>query len=322
MIINSSFKPLWWLKNKHLQTLFPTMFRQRLKMPSVEPERIELIDGDFLDCFWSQMNIPPNAPLVILLHGMGGNIQSSYVRILFTAFNKMGYRAVLLHFRCAGDEPNRLSRTYHAGETKDLDYFIQLLNHREPHTQKALVGISLGGNVMLKWLGEKGHKAGIDKAIAVSVPFDLENLVNKLNKGFSKIYQRHLIQKLRNLYSKKKHQDLPFRIQDLKHVKTFWEFDEIATAPLHGFSSAKSYYQASSCVPYLKAIQVPTLIIHALDDPFMTPKCLPTESQLSMHVILEIAKYGGHVGFISRDKSHQPLFWLSQRIPEFLQDLA
>jgi predicted alpha/beta-fold hydrolase len=322
MIIKSAFKPLWWLKNRHLQTLFPTMVRQRLQMPSVEPERIELIDGDFLDCFWSQKNIPSNAPLVILLHGMGGNIQSSYVRILFSAFQKMGYRAVLLHFRCAGDEPNRLPRTYHAGETKDLDYFIHLLNQREPHTKKALVGISLGGNVMLKWLGEKGDKASIDKAIAVSVPFDLVNLVNKLNQGFSKIYQKHLIQKLRNLYAKKKHQDLPFRIQDLQDLKTFWEFDEITTAPLHGFSSAKSYYQASSCVPCLKSIQVPTLIIHALDDPFMTPKCLPTESQLSSHVILEIAKNGGHVGFITRDKMHQPAFWLGHRIPEFLKDLA
>ena len=215
-----------------------------------------------------------------------------------------------------------MPRTYHAGDTKDLDGFIDLLNQREPHTKKAIVGISLGGNVLLKWLGEKGAKAGINKAIAVSVPFDLENLVNKLNQGFSKIYQKHLIQKLRLLYAKKRHQALPFRIQDLEHLKTFWEFDEITTAPLHGFSSAKAYYQASSCLPYLKAIQVPTLIIHALDDPFMTPHCLPTESQLSPHVILELSKKGGHVGFISRDNQHQPSFWLGIRIPEFLKDLT
>jgi uncharacterized protein len=322
MIINSSFKPLWWLRNRHLQTLFPTLVRQRLAMPNVEPERIELSDGDFLDCFWSSKNIPKQAPLVILLHGMGGNIQSSYVRILFNAFQQMGFRAVLLHFRCAGDEPNRLPRTYHASDTKDLDDFIHCLNQREPNTKKAIVGISLGGNVLLKWLGEKGGGAGIDRAIAVSVPFDLENLVNKLNKGFSRMYQKHLIQKLRNLYAKKKHQALPFRIQDLQHLKTFWEFDEITTAPLHGFSSAKAYYRASSCLPYLKAIQVPTLIIHALDDPFMTPHCIPTESQLSPSVILELAKNGGHVGFVSRDKKHQPAFWLGLRIPEFLKDLT
>lgn len=321
MIVKSEFKPIWWLRNRHLQTLFPTMVRKHLKKPNVVQERIELKDGDFLDCFWSQEGLPKNAPLVVLLHGMGGSVQSSYVSILFNAFKSMGYRGVLMHFRCAGDEPNRLLRTYHAGETEDLNTFIQLLNQREPQTLKAIVGISLGGNVLLKWLGEQGSQAMVERAVAISVPFDLEKLVITLNQGFSKIYQKHLIQKLRKLYAKKQHQNLPFRIEDLNDIHSFPEFDELTTAPLHGFSSAREYYRASSCLPYLANIHIPTLIMHAKDDPFMTPDCLPKENHLSSNIILEISSHGGHVGFISKNKYHQPEFWIGKRVSEFLSDL-
>jgi predicted alpha/beta-fold hydrolase len=321
MIIDSDFKPLWWLNNTHLQTLFPFMIKKHLKLPPVTQERIELQDGDFLECFWSEQDIPKDKPLVTILHGMGGSIQSSYIPILFNAINQMGYRAVLLHFRCSGEEPNRLPRTYHAGETEDLNFFMNYLNAKEPHTKKAVIGISLGGNVLLKWLGEQGHQAKIEKAVAVSVPFDLENLVVRVNQGFSRLYQKHMLQRLKNLYEKKQNQNLPFHINDLKNIKTFWEFDELTTAPLHGFPNAKIYYQSSSCIPYLKNIQVPSLLIHSLDDPFMTPDCLPKLKDLSSNTIFELSQKGGHVGFVAQDKHFQPVFWLGSRIPEFLRDL-
>ncbi|HBB53128.1 MAG TPA: hydrolase [Legionellales bacterium] len=321
MIIDSSFKPLWWLKNNHMQTLFPFMIRKHLKFPLVTKERIELPDGDFLECFWSKQGVSKDRPLITILHGMGGSIHSSYIPILFNAINKMGCRAVLLHFRCSGDEPNRLPRTYHAGETGDLSFFMDYLNDKEPQTPKSVIGISLGGNVLLKWLGEQGRLAKIDKAVAVSVPFDFEILVNRVNQGFSKIYQRHMLQRLKSFYTRKLHLEMPFSFSELQNINTFWDFDEITTAPLHGFPNAKAYYQSSKCVPYLKNIQVPSLIIHSLDDPFMTPECLPQSSDLSSSVVLEVSQKGGHVGFVAQDKHVQPVFWLGQRIPEFFKDI-
>jgi predicted alpha/beta-fold hydrolase len=316
--MTEAFKPLWWLKNAHLQTIFPTLIKKYLPMPKIIQQRVELADGDFLDLMWANGNLHTDSPLVMILHGMGGSIHSSYAKILMQALNSNGHRAVMLHFRSAGVEANRLPRTYHAGDTKDLDKIIEILNTQEPNTVKSLIGISLGGNVLLKWLGEQGQHSNIHKAIAVSVPFQLENLVQKMNRGFSKIYQKHLLRVLRKLYSKKSHQALPFDIQMLSKLKTFEAFDEVTTAPLHHFESAKHYYQSSSCVPYLKNIKVPTLIIHALDDPFMTKDCLPKTSELSDCIRLEISEHGGHVGFISQVGFAKPKFWLASKIISFL----
>lgn len=319
--MTTTFKPLWWLKNPHLQTIFPTLVKKHLTTPEIRKQRIELDDGDFLDLIWADAKLTPCSPLVILLHGVGGGIHSSYAKILMNELNNQGFRAALLHFRGAGFEANRLPRTYHAGDTKDLDTVIELIVKQEPNTNKAIVGISLGGNVLLKWLGEKGNITHINKAVAVSVPFQLEILVNKLNQGFSKIYQTYLLSNLRRLYNRKQHITPYLNSKVLAQLKTFWQFDQITTAPLHGFESAKHYYQSVSCVPYLKHIKVPTLIIHALDDPFMTPECIPDVSQLSDTISLEITSSGGHVGFIEKKKIARPAFWLASKIPSYLNDL-
>ncbi|WP_454781896.1 hydrolase [Legionella sp. WA2022007384] len=318
MIIHSEFKPLWWLTNNHGQTLYRT-FTHRTNTAVDSCERLELPDGDFIDLSWKTNGLDNNAPLIILLHGLGGNINSAYVSTLFHAFNKSGYRAVLMNFRGASGEPNRLPRAYYGGDTDDLAYFLNVLNLREPTTKKAVVGISLGGNILLKWLGENSSQSLIDAAVAVSVPFQLHNVVQKINKGFSRVYQAHLLEKLRTVFLQKLdiiNCQLPLSKQKLYSIKTLHEFDEQITAPLHGFVNAHEYYQKSSSRQYLSQITTPTLIIHALDDPFMTPDVLPTVDELSPDILLELSQHGGHVGFIAEKKQ----FWLEQRIPNFLRD--
>ncbi|MCW8442899.1 hydrolase [Fluoribacter gormanii] len=318
MIIHSEFKPLWWLTNNHGQTLYRTLTHQ--SNTSVDSyERLELPDGDFIDLAWKTNGLGNNAPLIILLHGLGGNIKSAYVSTLFNAFNKSGYRAVLMNFRGASGEPNRLPRAYYGGDTADLAYFLNVLDVREPSTKKAVVGISLGGNILLKWLGEIGSQSLIDAAVAVSVPFQLETVVQKINKGFSRVYQASLLERLRTVFLQKLdviNCQLPLSKQKLYSIKTLYEFDEQITAPLHGFVNAKEYYQKSNARQYLSQIATPTLIIHALDDPFMTPDVVPTVDELSPDILLELSQHGGHVGFIAEKKQ----LWLEQRIPNFLMD--
>ncbi|EHL29921.1 hydrolase [Legionella drancourtii] len=316
MIIHSEFKPAWWLTNKHGQTLYRTL-TNRLQAPIDHHERLELPDGDFIDLAWAINGLSNETPVVVLLYGLGGSINSPYVPGLLSAFNKAGYRGVLMHYRGTSGEPNRLPRTYHGGETTDLAYFLQSLTIREPMTKKAVVGISLGGNILLKWLGETGTQTLIDAAVAISVPFKLQDVVQQMNKGFARIYQANLIQNLHAVFSQKLdviNCQLAISKQKLFSLKTLYDFDQHITAPLHGFSSATEYYQTASCRQYLKKINTPTLIIHALDDPFMTPATIPTSDELSADILFELSQHGGHVGFIM-DRSQ---CWLKQRITTFL----
>ncbi|WP_058533325.1 hydrolase [Legionella saoudiensis] len=323
MIIHSEFKPAWWLTNKHGQTLYRTL-TNRLQAPIDFNERIELPDGDFIDLAWAINGLSSESPLVILLYGLGGSVNSAYVAGLLAAFNKFGYRGMLMHFRGASGEPNRLPRAYHGGDTADLSYVLELLKTREPKTPKAAVGISLGGNVLLKWLGESGSEALIDAAVAVSVPFQLHDVVSHINKGFARVYQANLLQRLRAVFLQKLdivNCQLPITEERLLSLKTLYDFDQQITAPLHGFASVEDYYQKASSRQYLNGITVPTLIIHALDDPFMTPATIPGVSELSENVILELSQHGGHVGFITGKNKHQSKCWLEQRINYFFNGL-
>jgi predicted alpha/beta-fold hydrolase len=321
MIIKSTFKPAWWLLNKHLQTIFRNSCTR--KKPNIDKsERLELNDGDFIDLSWAINGLDTNTPLVILLHGLGGNLNSSYVEGQLSAYNNHGFRAVLMHFRGASEEPNRLAKTYHSGETNDLDFLLKILHEREPNTKKAVVGISLGGNVLLKWLGEVGSQSLIHASIAVSPPFELALLADYMNKGFSRLYQYYLIKKLRKIFKNKfeKYPEmLATYIKSTETATSFWQFDELITAPLNGFLNAKSYYQQSSSRQYLSNIKTPTLILHSIDDPFMPSIAIPTEQELSSQVTLELSSKGGHVGFIGGRIPGRPIYWLEKRIPEFLK---
>lgn len=323
MIVNSTFKPAWWLKNPHAQTICSSLLPPPDFALGTRIEQVELPDGDFIDLFWSESDLAMDAPLVVILHGLGGGINSSYVPRFMNAFNNKGWRAVLMLFRGAGTKPNRLPRAYHSGDTADLNFLIQLINKKEPATKKGIVGISLGGNVLLKWLGEQGSECMINAAVAVSVPFVLKDVANHMSQGFSRLYQAHLLRQLKILFAEKSRlfSIPPEAFKQAAYCRCLWTFDHHVTAPLYGFSSAHSYYRESSSRQYLSAIRVPTLIIHSEDDPFMSSAVLPKENELSSSTILELSKTGGHVGFISGTTLGRPVYWLDKRIPEYFEAL-
>lgn len=321
-IIDSPFKPAWWLGNAHAQTLFPTLTR-RMQLPFDKHERFELPDGDFIDLAWAVNGLTEEAPLVVLLHGLGGGTNSAYVSGLLHAVNRCGWRGVLMHFRGASQEPNRLPRAYHSGDTADMDYLLHVLAKREPQSKKAVVGVSLGGNVLLKWLGERGSQSLIQAAVAVSVPFELRLVADRINQGFSRVYQSYLLRRLRGVFERKfeRYADsFPPSIRDIDSLRCFWTFDEHITAPLHGYPHVHAYYREASSRQYLPTIATPTLIIHALDDPFMTADIIPKVDELSKETTLELSHKGGHVGFVSGQIPGRPIYWLDQRIPQFLRD--
>jgi predicted alpha/beta-fold hydrolase len=219
-----------------------------------------------------------------------------------------------MHFRGASHEPNRLTRAYHAGDSDDFSYLLEVLNQREPHTKKAAIGISLGGNVLLKWLGETPNQTLIQTAVAISPPFQLELLADKLNRGFGRVYQAHLLKRVRGVHLKKRDaypSKYPYTQAELNALKTFWAFDNKVTAPLHAFADVHSYYKEVSSRQYLNRIQTPTLIIHALDDPFIPVQAVPHPNELSSSVSLELSKTGGHVGFIRGNVLGKFIGWMS-----------
>jgi uncharacterized protein len=310
------FKAAWWLPGRHLQTLWPLLRRFKKKLP-LRRERVELADGDFVDLDWSLQN---TGPIVLLLHGLEGSAKSPYARGMLQEFSARGWRCAVMHFRGCSGETNRLPRAYHSGDTADLAAIIQLIHQREPQTQLAAVGVSMGGNVLLKWLGETAHDNPLVCAAAISVPFDLRKSVAYLQQGFSRVYDRHLLASLKRKFAMK----LPIMpwqltLAELQAMHTIWEFDEKVTAPLYGFDGADDYYDKASCLPYLPLIQKPTLIVNALDDPFVPLEIVPQPANVSAQVTLALTAQGGHVGFIGGKSPWRPTYWLEQEISTFLQ---
>jgi predicted alpha/beta-fold hydrolase len=315
MITRSAFRPAWWLPGPHLQTLYPSLFRPR-KAPQLTRERIELPDGDFVDLDWTRQT---DGMRVLILHGLEGSIDSHYTGGMLSALARDGYTAGLMYFRGRSGEPNRLPRSYHSGETGDLDFVMQHICRQQPEKKIAVIGYSLGGNVLLKWLGEQGSAAPPVTAVTISVPFDLNSAALALERGLSQIYQKHLLQKLREaVTSKSTLHSIPFPVERLAELRTFRQFDHAITAPLHGFSGVDDYYERSSSKQFLKSIAIPTLMLQARDDPFLPEDALPHEADLSNTVSLEVSRRGGHVGYVSGWNPLQPVYWLEQRIPQHL----
>jgi predicted alpha/beta-fold hydrolase len=316
MITASRFRPAWWLPGAHLQTLYPTFARRR-SHPGLQRERLELPDGDFIDIDWTGS---PAGPVVLVLHGLEGSLESHYTGGILTALATQGYRAGLMYFRGCSGEPNRLPRGYHSGETTDLQTVLRHIEKTSPGKPIAVVGYSLGGNVLLKWLGEQGDRAAISTAVAVSVPFDLDRAARRLEQGMSRIYQHHLLKKLRrSVQAKSGIHPPPVPLQKLADLKTFRQFDNAITAPLHGFRDVDDYYSQSSSRQYLRHIDAPVLIIHALDDPFLPPVAIPEEAELGHAVTLELSRSGGHVGFVSGNIPLAADYWLERRICRHLR---
>jgi predicted alpha/beta-fold hydrolase len=238
---------------------------------------------------------------------------------MLASLSKRGWRAVLMHFRGCSGTHNRMVRGYHSGDTGDLRHVIEILHTRYPGTRIAAAGFSLGGNVLLKYLGETGVDSGLAAAAAISVPFVLSRSADRLDRGFSRIYQYHLLRHLRKRITDKfkNRQDAPFAISQLCQWNNFHLFDNFVTAPLHGFSGSSEYYRLSSCRPYLKSIKTPTLIVHAKNDPFVFQDAIPDAAELPDSVELELPRAGGHAGFVTGKFPWRPHYWLEQRLPEF-----
>lgn len=311
------FKPAWWLPNAHFQTLWPSLFRKYHQPLTLKRERIELQDGDFIDLDWVEPE--KKAPVVIILHGLEGSIRSHYAQGMLQAVSRAGWRGLFMHFRGCSGEINRYLPSYHSGHTEDLDFVVKEIKKREPHTAFAAVGFSLGGNVLIKWLGETAKANPLTAAVAISVPFELNKAVLRINRGFSRIYERHLLNCLIiKMKRKLDNQKAPVTLPPLDQLRTLLDFDNHITAPLHGFKNAEDYYKQCSSRAFLKKISKPTLLLQAKDDPFMVADLIPSVSELSSFVTLELQDKGGHVGFVEGKSPWAPEYWLEKRVPLFL----
>ena len=310
-----AFQPAPGLRGPHRQTLGAWLIGAGLR-PAWRAERFELADGDFVDL----AHLPGTGTTrVCLFHGLEGCIDSHYVGALANALNRRGHAVTFMHFRGCSGEPNRLPRAYHSGDTGDIEALLTMLREREPTVSMAAIGFSLGGNALLKYLGERGDAQPLAVAVAVSVPFDLAACAERINQGFSRLYQRWLIDRMkRSTHARARRVGgLPVDLTAMDRVRTFREFDDCVTAPLHGFDGVDDYYARASSGPWLRHIVTPTLLIQALDDPFVGPEPVPGPTGVGPHTERAVSPHGGHVGFLSGNPG-RPRRWLAQSIPTWL----
>jgi predicted alpha/beta-fold hydrolase len=318
---DGAFRPAWWLPGPHLQTLGARLMRSRLRT-ALSRERVELEDGDFLDLDWFTAPKARNAdsrPIVVVLHGLEGSANSGYACQVYRELSASRLQPVGLNFRGCSGEPNRLPRAYHAGETGDLAHILRWLRQREPHRPIGALGFSLGGNVLLKYLGEDGRE--VDAAAAISVPFDLSAGADHIERGFSKTYRFFLVRKLqRKIRTKASILDGKIDLTRALCARTFREFDDAVIVPLHGFQDAEDYYQRSSSAQFLRSIGTPTLLIHSLDDPFLPPAAVPAGiARQNPNIRTDFSHSGGHVGFVA-GRPWAPMFWAERQAAEFLAE--
>ena len=315
-----SFSPPWWAKNPHVQTILPVF--TKVESPALLRQRLELSDGDFIDLDW--LGDPNTAgSIVVILHGLEGSSDSHYVRRLLRECHRLGLCAVVHHHRGCSGEANRLARSYHSGDTHDISHTLLYLQQHFTRAKLHAVGYSLGGNVLAKYLGEQQDDSAIDRAVVVSAPLQLSACAKRLEKGFSTLYQWHLIKQLRQkatdkITNRTLINQTDISLKQVRTLKTFYQFDHQVTAPLHGFEGVDDYYAKASGLGFLSKIKRPTLVIHAADDPFMNADVIPSGSQLCADVTYELHQHGGHVGFIDGGTLFKPRFYLEQRIIDFL----
>ena len=298
----SPYEAPWWLPGGHLQTIFAAL----APAPRIayRRERWDTPDGDFIDLDWAGTK----GPLIALFHGLEGSSASPYARAIAAQALAMGWRCVVPHFRGCSGELNRLPRAYHSGDSAELGWILQRLEARHA------VGISLGGNALLKLLGEQGAASSLQRAVAISAPLDLAAAGRALDAGLSReIYTRIFLGTLKKkTFEKLRQGKIAVNARRLGRARTFWEFDDTVTAPLHGFLGADDYWARSSSGPWLAKIRIPTLVINARNDPFMPASALDAIGEAASNVVLEFPRTGGHAGFPGRDH------WLAKRVLHFL----
>jgi len=317
------YRPAWWVPGAHLRTIWGKFLRRQSAVPT-RVERWETPDGDFVDVH--RLDAPPGAPRLLILHGLEGSPRSHYARGLLQQAQRRGWAADVLVFRSCGTEPNRMARFYHSGDTGDLDFVVRRLVEASSDAPLLLAGVSLGGNVLLKWLGEREADlpAPLAGAATVSVPYDLAQAARHINRGFARVYQANFVRSLRRKAHRKRERfpDL-LTTAAIEGARTLYAFDDAVTAPLHGFRDAEDYYAQSSSIGYLHRIRLPTLLLSAADDPFMPCAVLDDVARIAhenpaLHA--EFVDCGGHVGFISGRVPWRPLYYAEWRVTEFLAE--
>jgi predicted alpha/beta-fold hydrolase len=307
-----------WLRGGHAQTIWPYL----LARPTVRyrRERVETPDGDFWDFDWVDAGDACRAPLVALFHGLEGSSDSHYARALMAILAERGWRGVVPHFRGCSGEPNRLPRAYHSGDHPELELQLAAIRARAPApTPLYVVGVSVGGSVLINWLGRKKGEAVrvITAAAAVSTPLDLEAAGIAIGKGANRIYTRNFLSTLKPK-SLAMARRFPGLLDDtrIRRARTMYEFDEAVTALLHGFDGATDYWRRASAKPWLAGIAVPTLVLNAKNDPFVPRQSLPRPDEVSRDVLLAQPEHGGHAGFLTGSFPGR-LDWLPRRLLDF-----
>lgn len=315
----SSYRAPFGFGSGHVQSIYPALFR-RVTPVANHRERIETPDGDFLDLDWSSPPAGQGNRLAVLSHGLEGNSGQHYVQGMAAALHRRGWDILAWNFRGCSGEPNRRVRAYHSGATEDLQTVLDHGFAARNYERVALVGFSLGGNLTLKYLGDLGEDVDdrVCGAVAFSVPCDLACSAEKL-EGFSqRIYMRRFLRDLRRkILQKKDAHPEKVNLDGIENMRTFRDIDGRYTAPLHGFKSAEDYWERCSCKPVLPDIRIPTLLVNALNDPFLGPGCHPREeAEKSDHFSFESPAGGGHVGFVPRKRPGE--YWSESRAAEFL----
>ncbi|MFL5489738.1 MAG: hydrolase [Gemmatimonadaceae bacterium] len=317
------YSPAWWIPGGHLQTLWGKLFRRQPVAPTVL-ERWDTPDADFLEIH--RLAATPGQPRVLVLHGLEGTIRSHYAQGLLNEAARRGWGADLLIFRSCGPELNRTRRFYHSGETTDTAFVLERISQEFPNSPLAIAGVSLGGNVLLKFLGERGSDlpTQLRAAAAISVPFDLARSSRRINQGLSRLYQRFFLNSLREkaLAKARSFPDLaaPERISSLR---TLEDFDNLITGPLHGFRDAQDYYEKSSSLKRLNSIRLNTLLLSAIDDPMLPREVLDEVREVACRnpaLRIEFVERGGHAGFISGSWPWRPFYYAEHRVGDFFAE--
>jgi uncharacterized protein len=320
----------WWARNPHVQTMWGKFVRRPPPAPT-RLERWDTPDGDFVDLVRLDA-ATPDAPRLLLLHGLEGGMRSHYAQGMFGEARRRGWAMDLLLHRTCGPELNRARRFYHSGETGDTAFVVERLAAERPGAPLAACGVSLGGNVLLKYLGERGDPSTradlapvpseLRAAVAVSVPYDLARSARHISRGFARVYERSFLRSLRAKVAAKRAR-FPDLADDatLAALRSIWDFDDAVTAPVHGFRDAADYYARSSALRWLAGVRVPTLLLSATDDPFLPPEVLDevraaARANPSLHV--EFTAHGGHVGFVGGRAPWRPRYYAESRTFEFV----
>ena len=320
MFETTEFKAPWWLPSPHPQTIAGRFLRKARALPLTR-ERWTTPDDDFVDLDFAP-RISDDAPIVVLFHGLEGSALRGYALNSYAELAKHGVSAVGLNFRSCSGELNHAARFYHSGETEDIRFVIARLRERFPNASLGAIGFSLGGNALLKYLGEEGENTPLRTAVAVSVPFDLsagDRLMaqSRMGRFYTRLFVKSLTEKM---VAKEKLLPPSCDMERARRANTFREFDDAITAPLHGFDSAEDYYARCSSANFIERIRVPTLLLHSEDDPFLPATAIPlAQAAANPMITASIQKQGGHVGFIYGTPRH-PRFWAEENASRFLAE--